>query len=271
MLHGVILRGRYKLFAELGKGSMGEVWKAFDRVLGRGVAVKVLRDNFETEPKRVQRFVNEAKIGAQLQHPGIVAVFDFGEHEGRHFCVMELLDGEDLAKVMTRAPNGLPIESVVNIIDSVAAALEAAHSKGVIHRDIKPANVMILDGGATKICDFGVARMVQPFAGKGTAGIGTLAYMAPEQFQGGLGERADLYSLGCVGYELLTGKRPFQGNPAELMWRHLCEVPISPKAIRPETRPELDSLILALMAKDPACRPSARDVMQWLKGMRDCL
>jgi DNA segregation ATPase FtsK/SpoIIIE-like protein len=266
---GGTLVGRYRLDERLGLGAMGEVWKGFDLRLHREVAVKVLPNHLAMQTRRVERFRDEAKIGAALQHPGIVVVFDADEHEGRLFFVMELLAGDDLAKVLSRSRNGLSIERVSWIGEQVADALAAAHSENVIHRDVKPGNVMILANDRTKLCDFGVARMMQSHGGRATSGVGTAAYMAPEQFDGRLDERADLYSLGCLLYESLTGDRPFLGSPQQLMYHHVNTDPRPPTQVRAEIPPELEELVLALLAKDPAKRPQKAEVVATrLKGVR---
>ncbi|MGW4642279.1 DNA translocase FtsK [Sphaerisporangium sp. NPDC004334] len=261
------LGGRYRLDAILGAGAGGEVWKGFDLRLERAVAVKLMRDQVTHTPRKVQRFVAEAKIVAALSHPNIVDVFDAGEHEGRLFFVMELLGGEDLARVMRRFLGGLPVERVLTILAEVAEGLAAAHAAGVVHRDVKPANI-ILDGDSTKICDFGVARMVQSFGGRGTSGIGTPAYMAPEQFEGRLEERADVYSLGIAVYELLTGRLPFEGNPQQLMYKHLHSAPTRPRVIRPQIPFWLEELVLAMIAKKPGDRPYAQEIAQRVDARR---
>ncbi|WP_055478908.1 DNA translocase FtsK [Sphaerimonospora mesophila] len=269
MWDDVRLVNRYRLDERLGEGAMGEVWQAFDLRLDRKVAVKLLLDQLSGEKRKVERFLAEAKIGAAMQHPGIVVVFDFGEHEGRLFFVMELLAGEDLAKVLSRSRNGLPIEKIVRMGERLADALAAAHARGVVHRDIKPANIMILSDGQPKICDFGIARMVQSFGGKGTAGIGTAAYMAPEQYNGEMDARSDLYSLGCVLYEMLTGDRPFLGSPLQLLYQHSMVTPQPPSATRDEIPADLEELILQLLEKKPEDRPqTAGEVVARLEAIR---
>jgi hypothetical protein len=272
MHDGVTLVDRYRLDARLGAGAMGEVWKAFDLRLNRHVAVKVLKYHGMPEARTAKRFKTEAEIGAALQHPGIAVVFDAGEHDGHLFIVMELLAGDDLAAVMSRARNGLPIATAMLIAERLANALSAAHSSDVVHRDIKPANIMILKSDRPKICDFGIAKVVRSPMEPGTHGVGTAAYMAPEQFGGVVNERADLYSLGCVLYEMLTGDRPFIGDPPELLNQHLHTEPAPPSATRPEIPAELDRLVLALMAKDPVDRPqTATDVAERLNVLRSSL
>lgn len=266
----VTLVGRYRLVGRLGNGAMGVVWKAFDLRLNRYVAVKVLADHLSDEPRKVERLLTEAKIGAALEHPGIATVFDVDEHEGRVFFVMELLAGKDLAAVLSHARNGLPIERTIRIAERLSEALTAAHAKNVVHRDVKPANVMLLAQDRTKICDFGVARFRQDAGGKATSGIGTAAYMAPEQFDGHLDSRADLYSLGCVVYEMLTGDKPFNGPSAQqFMYQHAMLEPTPPSSIRSDVPSVMEDLVMQLLAKKPDDRPQAGgEVAERFRAMR---
>ncbi|MFI7125726.1 DNA translocase FtsK [Nonomuraea sp. NPDC050153] len=267
MQEGTILSGRYRLDGELGRGAMGVVWKAFDLRLDREVAVKVFPNHVDADPRRVNRFRAEAKVCGQLQHPGIVIVHDADEDDGRLFFVMELLSGKDLAKVMSAAVAGLPIERVITIGARLAEALTAAHAKKVIHRDIKPANVMLLPGDRPKICDFGIARVVD--TGRATMQAGTPAYAAPEQSDGAPDERSDLYSLGCVLYEMATGDRPFHGNVWQILFQHATKAPKPPHDIRGDIPSTLEELILQLLAKKPEERPkSAAEVTARLRAMR---
>jgi eukaryotic-like serine/threonine-protein kinase len=259
MQAGDKLSGRYALHEQLGHGGMGEVWLGVDEWLGRPVAVKVLREHL-ADPEGVARFRREATIGARLQHPGITVVHDVGADNGQLFIVMELLRGRDLAAMLAEAPDGLPVDAAVSHLLQVAEALQAAHRGGVIHRDLKPGNLFVLDSGQLKICDFGIARAVDSTTRLTAVGhvIGTFAYMSPEQCRGErVDERSDLYSLGCVLYELLTGRLPFgAGEPLALMNLHVNVAPAAPRTIRPDIPPELDHLVMELLAKDPARRPA---------------
>lgn len=260
MQAGLKLSGRYVLQALLGSGGMGEVWRGVDELLDRPVAVKVLREHF-ADPELAARFRREARIAARLQHPGITVVHDVGSDDGQLFIVMELMDGRDLAAMLAEAPAGMPIDAAVSLIIQAAKALREAHADHVVHRDLKPANLFVLNGGQLKICDFGIARAADATTTHLTAtgqAIGTPAYMSPEQCQGQqVDERSDLYSLGCVLYELLTGKPPFaEGQPLTIMFQHLNVAPAAPRTIRPDVPPELDHLVLELLAKDPARRPA---------------
>ncbi|WP_433227886.1 protein kinase domain-containing protein [Actinomadura formosensis] len=260
MREGLELAGRYRLERLLGSGGMGEVWRAVDTRLRRAVAVKTLRAHSRADSSLVTRFRREAEIAARLQHPGITVVFDFGEHEGHLFLVMELLEGEDLRSVLSREPRGLPIPRVLELARQIAEALSAAHAGGIVHRDIKPANLMVLESGRVKICDFGIARFAEATAGlTGRGIIGTPSYMAPEQLEGGrIDQRTDLYALGCVLYQLETGRPPFPGDKGigALMHAHLNVPPPSPCAVRPDVPDELDRLTRALLAKRGTERPA---------------
>lgn len=267
MREGETLAGRYRLVRKLGAGGMGVVWKAVDLRLDREVAVKIFPNERDPDPRRVERFRAEPVLCGRLQHPGIVVVHDADEEDGRLFFVMELLDGQDLKKVFSRHLNGLPSMRVVNIGARLAEALGLAHAKKIIHRDIKPANIMLLSGDRPKICDFGIARAMD--SGKATLRVGTPAYMAPEQNEGEPDERSDLYSLGCVLYEMATGETPFQGTVWQLMYRHATEEPTPPSAIRSDIPSPLEELILQLLAKKPEDRPqSAEEVAERLRAMR---
>ena len=258
MQAGAELAGRYVLEAVLGSGAMGDVWQGTDRQLDRPVAVKVMRDRL-ADPRRFRR---EARIAARLQHPGITVVHDVGTHDGQPFIVMELLHGSDLAAVLGRTPGRrLPVEMAVELIAQAAAALRVAHSAHIIHRDLKPANLFRQDDGFLKICDFGVARVADATDGLITAGgyaIGTALYMSPEQCEGEtqIDGRSDLYSLGCVLHELLTGGPPFpKGKAREIMHQHLTTPPASLRTLRPEIPEELDAIVLTMLAKKPDDRP----------------
>ncbi len=259
MQPGLKLAGRYALQARLGHGGMGEVWRGVDERLGRPVAVKVLGEHL-ADPERLARFRREAELTARLQHPGITVVHDVGSDNGQPFIVMELLHGRDLAAMLAQAPCGLPIDAALTLAVQAAEALQAAHAGHVIHRDLKPANLFVLDSGQLKICDFGIAWAVDATTHLTPTGqaFGTPAYMSPEQCRGEhVDERSDLYSLGCVLYELLTGRRPFAGGwPLAIIFQHLNAVAADPRTIRPEIPQELDDLVLDLLAKDPARRPA---------------
>jgi hypothetical protein len=272
---GLKLGDRYRLDEPIGAGGMGDVWRGVDLRLRRPVAIKILPADMAADQSAVERFRREAETTAGLQHPGITVTFDIDEHrDGQEeliFLVMELLTGRDLRTVLTQEPNGVPIELAVSLIAQVADALAAAHSRGIVHRDIKPANLFLLDDGRVKLCDFGIARLGD--ATQLTAAgnfVGTPLYMAPEQFRAEpLDNRSDLYSLGCVLYELLVGSPPFEAvtNPAAIMYKHFSETPAPPRSRRPDVPEHLERLTLDLLAKDPGERPpSASAVVTSLRG-----
>ncbi|WP_062355856.1 protein kinase domain-containing protein [Herbidospora yilanensis] len=271
MQSGTVLADRYRLEEKLGIGGMGEVWRAVDGKLDRQVAIKILFGGGSDDPAMMTRFNAEVRIAARVRHDRIVVLFDAGEHEGRMFLVMEYLDGDDLARVLLNRRGGLPIEEAVLITERVADALDAAHRHNVVHRDVKPGNIVLLrDGfGVPKLCDFGIARIIERSGLVVTRGVGTAYYMAPEQFSGRVDARSDLYSLGCVLYEMVTGQRPFLGDAAFLMAQHLNATPERPSEIRPDIPLAVEELILHLMAKDPGDRPqTAEQVAERLRNFR---
>ncbi|MFE5330532.1 PQQ-binding-like beta-propeller repeat protein [Embleya sp. NPDC056575] len=253
-----ILAGRYDLVRLVGRGGMGEVWEGRDRVIDRRVAVKMLVHDVRDTSGSAQ-FLREARTAGGLNHPGVVTVYDAGQDPdaGTLFLVMEFLTGRDLAKVLVE--DGLPsVATTVGWAMRAAAALAAAHDAGVVHRDLKPANLMLTEGGDVKVLDFGIARHVESTHRSSTV-MGTLAYMPPERFDEQPGDaRSDLYSLGCVLHELLTGHIPFDATgPVAMMNAHLRRTPQSPGSLRDGVPAELDDLVLALLAKDPAHRPAS--------------
>ncbi|MFZ3598127.1 tetratricopeptide repeat protein [Streptomyces sp. BH104] len=263
-----LIHGRYRLLDLIGRGGMGEVWRARDESLGRHVAVKCLkplgpeRDETFTRILR-ERFRREARVAAALQHRGITVVHDFGEYEGILYLVMELLDGKNLSQLLDdNRHQPLPVHDIVDMAEQVATALAYTHEQGVVHRDLKPANIMRLGDGTAKICDFGIARLghdigfTARLTGTGIA-MGTPHYMSPEQIGGDqVDERSDLYSLGCVLYEVSTGAPPFDLEDAwSVLVGHRDTEPEAPRGHRPELPGFLDRIILDLLAKEPEQRP----------------
>ncbi|MEU6541527.1 protein kinase [Streptomyces sp. NPDC047000] len=258
---GTRVGGRYRLEALLGRGGMGEVWRAYDPRLERRVAVKFLPAQLADDSDLSGRFRREARVTAQLQHPGITQVFDSGAEDGQLHLVMELLDGRDLAAVLREQPTGLPVHRAVGLASQTADALAYAHRQDVVHRDVKPANLMLLPGGRVKVCDFGIAGFVRADSGLTRDGsvMGTPDYMAPEQCLGQrVDGRADLYALGCVLFALLTGRPPFTvpGDFRAVMLRHLHAPPPRLSERRPGLPAELDFLVTRLLSKDPGDRPA---------------
>ncbi|KOX36246.1 MULTISPECIES: serine/threonine-protein kinase [unclassified Streptomyces] len=264
-----LIQGRYRLHEVIGRGGMGEVWHATDEALGRRVAVKCLKPLGPQQDPHVrdvvrERFRREARVAAALQHRGITVVHDFGEYEGVLFLVMELLEGRNLSQLLAaNAQNPLPVQDLVEITDQVADALAYTHRQGIVHRDLKPANIMRLRDGTVKICDFGIARLgadmgfTSKLTGTGIA-MGTPHYMSPEQIGGGeIDHRSDLYSLGCVLYELATGVPPFDlGDSWAILIGHRDTVPSPPRVHRAELPDYFDRLVVDLLAKIPEERPA---------------
>ncbi|WP_432102526.1 protein kinase domain-containing protein [Streptomyces sp. bgisy091] len=264
-----LIHGRYQLLDVIGRGGMGEVWRARDEALGRQVAVKCLKPmgpQHDQDFTRVlrERFRREARVAAALQHRGVTVVHDFGESEGVLYLVMELLEGRDLSQLLednARAP--LPVADVVDIAEQVADALGYTHQQGIVHRDLKPANIVRLHDGAVKICDFGIARLgrdvgfTSRLTGTGIA-MGTPHYMSPEQISGAeVDHRSDLYSLGCVLYEIATGVPPFDMEDAwSVLVGHRDTVPEPPRSHRAELPGFFDEVVLDLLAKTPGERPA---------------
>lgn len=251
---------RYLLRERVGRGGMGEVWRAVHLVLDRPVAIKIVLPGLSSDATFAARFEREAKIAASLDHPGITTVYDFGEDDGRLYVVMEWLDGSSLDEVVAQNPHGFPIDKVLDWTAQITDALAFAHARQIVHRDIKPANLMLRSNGKVKVCDFGIARSTESttitLAGQA---LGTPAYMAPEQWRGRrVDGRADLYSLGCVVYEMLTGRTPFPRGqrPEALMYQHLHDTPPPPRSLRPDVPERLEAFTLRLLAKEPDDRPS---------------
>ncbi|MGW6918798.1 protein kinase domain-containing protein [Kitasatospora sp. NPDC054939] len=256
-MNGRALNGRYELVEILGVGGMATVWRAVDHVLGRQVAVKVLNGGLADDPRFADRFSREAQHAAMLVHPRIVMVFDSGVDQGSPYIVMELVQGQSLAALLARQ-GALPVERAVGIAAAVCEGLEVAHSAGLVHRDVKPGNIMITNDGGVKVVDFGIARAGSSANLTQTAMVvGTAAYISPEQATAApLDARTDLYSVGCVLYEMLTGDQPFVAEtPVAIAFKHVSEHPVPPSVRRPGLPAAVDSAVLRLLAKDPAHRP----------------
>ncbi|MEU6542755.1 protein kinase [Streptomyces sp. NPDC046859] len=260
-----LLADRYELQELLGRGAMGEVWRACDHLLGRPVAVKLLHAEEGTD---AERFRLEARIAARLNHPNVVGMYDFGSHHDQPHLVMELVDGWNLAQERSLRGALAPAEAAA-IAAQAAAGLSAAHRQGVVHRDVKPANVMLTTDRTVKIADFGIARFAEEAASNLTATgkiIGTADYLAPERALGRPAQPAsDVYSLGCVLYELLTGRPPFRGATSlAVVQQHVSATPAQPDHLRPGIPRPLSDYVLRMLAKDPAHRPTAEQAADWL-------
>ncbi len=251
----VVLVDRYELGPVLGQGGMAKVHQGLDRQLGRQVAIKVLAPPFDRDREFVERFQREARAAAGLSHPNIVAVFDSGSDDGTHYIVTELVEGETLADRLRR-DGPMPQAEAVAVAVDIARALAAAHERGLIHRDIKPGNVMLLPDGRVKVVDFGIARAAGSDTLTNTGVVlGSTAYLSPEQASGQpVDERADLYALGCVLYEMLTGRVPFSADtPIATMYRHVNEDPPPPSTFAPIPS-ELEDIVMRALEKDPKRR-----------------
>ncbi|MGI5286517.1 protein kinase domain-containing protein [Nonomuraea polychroma] len=258
-----MIAGRYQLIELIGRGGMAEVWRGLDQRMDTFVAIKLLNP-LTGGVAAAERFAREARAAAQIVHRNVVTVLDVGHDTERRYLVMELLSGRSLADELA-ARGRLPIDQACALLAQAAAGLAAAHQAGVIHRDIKPANLHQTADGTLKVVDFGLAHVAGETARLTTVGtiVGTAAYLAPEQIDGTGGEAAsDLYALGCVAYELLCGRPPFIGTPPELIYQHVHHTPDAPRRHRPDLPAELDQLIMALLAKNPAQRPAGAEEVQ---------
>jgi serine/threonine-protein kinase len=258
-----LLGGRYEIGAPLGYGGMAEVHRGRDLRLGRDVAVKVLRSDLARDPGFQERFRREAQNAASLNHPAIVAVYDTGEELGGGdnnlpFIVMEYVEGRTLKEVLVAEGRLMP-QRALEVTADVCAALDFSHRNGIVHRDIKPGNVMMTPNGTVKVMDFGIARAITSATAAMTqtsAVIGTAQYLSPEQARGEtVDARSDVYSTGCLLYELLCGNPPFTGdNPVSVAYQHVREDPIPPSEHNPDVTPTIDAIVLKAMAKNPLNR-----------------
>ncbi|MSO88091.1 MAG: Stk1 family PASTA domain-containing Ser/Thr kinase [Acidimicrobiia bacterium] len=270
-----IFNGRYELHRPLGRGGMAEVYLAADQLLDRPVAVKVLFSEFATDPAFVERFRREATAAANLSHPNIVGVYDWGEAEGTYFIVMEYVEGRSLSEILS-AEGPLHPDRVADVGADVAAALGFAHRNGVVHRDVKPGNVLVTQSGQVKVADFGIARATTTATDDSLTQVGTVmgtaTYFSPEQARGEpVDPRSDVYSLGCVLYELALGRPPFAGDsPVAIAYKQVHESPVPLRQINPELPEALQAIILKCLAKNPANRyPAAEDLRADLRRFRE--
>ena len=251
-----LLGNRYRLGERIAAGGMGAVYRAVDETLGRQVAVKALRRELADDPTFLERFRREARAAAGLSHPGVAGVYDYGELGGQPFIVMELVEGETLAERVA-ARGRLPWREAFAIGEQVAAALAAAHAHGLVHRDVKPANILLGRDGRAKVTDFGIAQAAQTATLTRTGMVlGSANYVAPEQAKGGhVGPAADLYSLGCVLFEAVTGETPYRGgNAVAIATQHVSAPVPDPREHRPELPPAAAELITRALQKQPAGR-----------------
>jgi serine/threonine-protein kinase len=254
---GTIIAERYRVIGLIGRGGMGEVYRADDLKLGQPVALKFLPKKLSQNPARLERFFAEVRTARQVAHPNVCRMYDIAELDGQHFLSMEYVDGEDLASLLKRIGR-LPPDKALDLARQVCAGLAAAHDRGILHRDLKPANIMVDGRGRARLMDFGLAAVAEEGATEGETS-GTPAYMAPEQFAGkGSSVRSDLYALGLVFYELYTGKRAFDAvTIGGYRRKHAEDSPTRPSAVLPDFDPVVERVILRCIEKDPQQRPSS--------------
>ena len=265
---GQIYGNRYRLVDRIAIGGMGEVWRAHDEVILRDVAIKILKPEFMGDPGFLERFRVEARHAARVDHVGIADVYDYGEGSGSAYLVMELVSGDSLARIIEKRIRLTSVE-VLSIMEQTARALHAAHEDGLVHRDVKPGNLLITPGGKVKITDFGIARVADQVALTATGQVmGTVQYLAPEQATGKQATPStDIYSLGIVAYEALTGRRPFTGESQMVI--AMAQINDKPPAMGQDIDQRVQDLVLACLAKKPNQRPgSAMDLSNRARALR---
>lgn len=254
-----VLGERYELLDPIGRGGMATIYRGRDTRMDRTVAIKVLREVYSTDPKFVTRFQREAKAASALQHPNIVQVYDYGQTDGNYFIVMELVEGTDLRRYL-RSRGVLDIDRAIIIAHDVALGLGAAHRRSIVHRDVKPQNILVGKGGSIKLTDFGIASVYKDINAERltTTGmtLGTVQYYAPEQAQGEIvSPAADVYALGIVMYEMLTGRTPFDGDtPVAVAMQHIQDPPVPPAELNPGIPQTVENIILRCLEKIPEMR-----------------
>ena len=270
-LEGKYIGSRYEIIEKIGNGGMATVYKAKCHVLNRYVAVKVLKDEFTTDEEFKRRFNVEAQSAAGLTHPNIVSIYDVGQEDNIHYIVMELIQGKTLKQIISEEGK-LPWKWSVNIATQIASALEAAHKNNIVHRDIKPHNIIITEDGIAKVTDFGIAKAVSnsTITAFGTT-IGSVHYFSPEHAKGGFTDaKADIYSLGVVMYEMLTGRVPFDADtPVSIALKHMQEEPVEPIKLNENIPTSINKIILKAMKKEPSLRYASATEM--LKDLNEAL
>ncbi len=260
---GKTIANRYEIISKTGVGGMATVYKAKDTVLNRNVAVKVLKEEFITDEEFVKRFNSEAQAAASLSHPNIVSIYDVGNEDNIYYIVMELVRGKTLKQIITEE-GALPWKWSVNIAMQIASALETAHKNNIVHRDIKPHNIIITEDGVAKVTDFGIAKAVSnsTITAFGTT-IGSVHYFSPEQAKGGYTDaKSDIYSLGVVMYEMLTGKVPFDSDTSvSVALKHMQEAPVAPMDVNENIPQAVNDIILKAMQKEPMARYQSATAM----------
>ena len=263
-LVGKTLGNRYEILEKIGVGGMATVYKARCKLLNRNVAIKVLKDEFANDAEFIKRFQIEAQAAASLSHPNIVSIYDVGNEDNMHYIVMELIEGETLKDIITRKGK-LDWREAVDIAAQIAAGLAKAHANHIIHRDIKPHNIIITKDGVAKVTDFGIAKAVSNSTINAFGStIGSVHYFSPEHARGGYtDEKSDIYSLGVVLYEMVTGKLPFDGDtPVSVALKHIQETPKEPIEINKDIPIGVNNIIMKAMAKDISERYQSAGEMQ---------
>jgi serine/threonine-protein kinase len=261
--------GKYELRHQIGRGAMGVVYEAFDTVIERRVALKMLRTDVYAPEQLTDmraRFKREAHSAGRLSHPNIVTIYDYGEHEGTPYIAMDLMTGEELARSLESGAR-LALQAVVRVMEQLLGALTYAHEAGVVHRDIKPSNIFVLRDGTIKMVDFGLARIEASNLTETGTLLGTPAYMSPEQFLGlPVDARSDIFSAGVILYQMLTGDRPFTGSPTTIMQKVLRQDPVQPSVLNPTLSETWDDLIKRALAKKPDDRiQTARQFAEFVR------
>jgi serine/threonine protein kinase len=267
--------GRYEIVGELGRGAMGVVYRAVDPVIGRNVAVKTIRLTEEgtglSRPELLARFQTEARAAGLLTHPNIVVVYDAGEEDGLYYITMELVEGKSLQALLDDG-HAFPVSRVLRILEQTCSALQFAHERNIVHRDIKPANLMLTADDTVKVTDFGTAKILQFGTVQQTTHVmGTPSYMSPEQVKGRpVDGRSDIFSLGVVLYEMLTGEKPFPGQSiTTVIYKIVNEEPIPPRQLNPSIHPGLNEIVMRALAKEPEVRyQSCRELVEDLRNYR---
>jgi hypothetical protein len=275
MMPTVTKAGRYEIIGELGRGAMGVVYKATDPVIGRTVAVKTIRLSEEgtglSRPELLARFQTEARAAGLLTHPNIVVVFDAGEEDGLYYITMELVEGKSL-QTMLDGGHAFPLPRTLRIMEQTCSALQFAHERNVIHRDIKPANLMLTADDTVKVTDFGTAKILQFGTVQQTAHVmGTPSYMSPEQVKGrAVDGRSDIFSMGVMLYEMVTGEKPFPGqNITTVIYKIVNEEPVPPRQINPSIHPGISAVVMKALQKDPDQRyQTCREMLEELRTYR---
>lgn len=262
--------GNYQIKEQLGQGGMGAVYKVFDPILERQVALKVILPGYEFTASQIERFTREAKAIARIKHPNIVAIHEIGEYP-RHYFTMDLIEGENLSQILEQG--SLPVQEAIELTCKIASGLAAAHEKGIVHRDLKPSNIMVDSSREPHLMDFGLAKLDSEEAQITRTGdvLGTPEFMAPEQIDPSLGtidQVSDVYALGVILYQLLTGATPFNGTPIRVMWQKLNSPIQPPRSLNPALSPDLEAICLKAIAKLKKDRyPSAADLLSDLSKL----